>query len=297
MRNFKHEQVLFFEQNVDDQFLVRIFRSMEGINGFIDLLENSLGEKSSSIIPSALRSVKIVANRVVREINNEKRRKFSELTHDLRNTIAAVIGNADIICMFWVQKRYQLALKNIGKLKKAVRLSKNLVVQASGDVIAQCFLDKFDNARQESCVGTIEDVIQIALNLTQSRKIGQQEIGCIASVSVKQYETELLQVLLNLFANAFDAMREKKYDKGELPVLRISANVDGDILSVTISDNGVGMSEDTVVKIFADRFTTKKSGRGIGLTICKKNIKKIGGRINVSSSLCEGTTFTVRMPL
>ncbi len=100
----------------------------------------------------------------------------------------------------------------------------------------------------------------------------------------------LKSCLSNLTINALQAM----------PVGgRLSARVrrlDGQV-EVTISDTGVGISPESVNKIFEPYFSTKKSGFGLGLAVTKKIVEEHHGSIDVQSQINQGTTFTLRFPV
>ena len=103
---------------------------------------------------------------------------------------------------------------------------------------------------------------------------------------------KLQQILLNLINNAFQAV-----DDG--CILEIGALPEGsDKVRIVISDNGCGMPEENLTKIFKPFFTTKQDnqGTGLGLAITYGLVKKIHGDITVKSKLHEGTTFTITLP-
>jgi signal transduction histidine kinase len=102
----------------------------------------------------------------------------------------------------------------------------------------------------------------------------------------------LNQVFMNLVTNAIDAMP----DKG---VLTIAALSDGESVTVKVTDTGTGIPEDIRGKIFDPFFTTKSvgSGTGLGLHIVKKEIDRHNGKIQVTSSVGEGTTFIIQLPI
>jgi two-component system NtrC family sensor kinase len=106
-------------------------------------------------------------------------------------------------------------------------------------------------------------------------------------------QSELQQVFLNLINNALDAM-EKTGGK-----LEISSKVEGDYVVVGVADNGPGIAKANLSRIFDPFFTTKQVGKGtgLGLSICYGIIKKMGGEIEVRSTVDVGTTFYVRIPL
>ena len=101
----------------------------------------------------------------------------------------------------------------------------------------------------------------------------------------------LQQVMLNLYANASDALRQR--DDAELRITL--ANRDG-IIIICMADNGVGMSELEVKHLFQPFFTTKESGTGLGLVISRKLLAKMGGTITVDSMEGRGTRIQVSLP-
>ncbi|MFO8084089.1 MAG: PAS domain S-box protein [Desulfobacterales bacterium] len=109
------------------------------------------------------------------------------------------------------------------------------------------------------------------------------------------------QVFINLVTNAIDAMDEKaakQGDKGVEKVLTIKSFSENGYVSVTVSDTGIGMSDDVLDKLFEPFFTTKKTGKGTGLgvSISYGIIKDYEGKIEVNSKVGIGTTFKVKFP-
>jgi signal transduction histidine kinase len=70
----------------------------------------------------------------------------------------------------------------------------------------------------------------------------------------------------------------------------------GDYLRIKISDNGVGMDENNSVHLFDPYFTSKKTGTGLGLTVCLGIVRRHKGTIKVDSKPGKGTVFTVLLP-
>jgi two-component system, sporulation sensor kinase E len=103
-------------------------------------------------------------------------------------------------------------------------------------------------------------------------------------------EKYLKQALLNIIKNAIAAMPTGG-------TLKISTRQKGDEVVLRITDNGMGMSEETLEKIFEPYFTTKDFGSGIGLTLVYKVIKEHMGDISVISQEGKGTTFTLTFPV
>ena len=105
--------------------------------------------------------------------------------------------------------------------------------------------------------------------------------------------SKLQQIFLNIINNSFAAM-----DVGGKLDISVKPGVEG-FITVDISDNGCGMSETDMGKIFEPFFSTKTKvgGTGLGLSITYGLVQELGGKIHVESLLGEGTTFTVSLPL
>jgi two-component system NtrC family sensor kinase len=104
-------------------------------------------------------------------------------------------------------------------------------------------------------------------------------------------EGQLQQAVIALATNAIDAMPEG----GRLTLRGYGA---GDNVLVEISDTGVGIPPENLVKIFDPFFTTKEIGRGtgLGLAVCYGIVTEHGGRLDVQSAVGTGTTFTISLP-
>jgi two-component system, NtrC family, sensor kinase len=109
---------------------------------------------------------------------------------------------------------------------------------------------------------------------------------------VRCYPQQLSQVVMNFLVNAGHAIETR----GEITV---STRLQGDAISIAVSDTGCGISEEHRARIFEPFFTTKEVGKGtgLGLSISLNIIKKHRGEIAVESEVGKGTTFTVTLPL
>jgi signal transduction histidine kinase len=98
--------------------------------------------------------------------------------------------------------------------------------------------------------------------------------------------TQIAQVFSNLIENAFQAM-------GEGGTLRVATRADNDTVAVSFTDDGCGIPQDNLDKIFDPLFTTKTKGIGLGLVITKNLVEANGGTITVESDGTSGSTFTL----
>lgn len=106
-------------------------------------------------------------------------------------------------------------------------------------------------------------------------------------------------VLMNFSTNALAALKTQKEKssssyKGEL---KISSFVKDNKYILKIEDNGCGMNNETVSRIFEPYFTTKANGTGLGMTMVYKIVKEFSGEIEVSSEEGKGSCFTLKFPL
>ena len=105
-------------------------------------------------------------------------------------------------------------------------------------------------------------------------------------------KNHMVSVLNNLVQNAVQAVEEA----GQAGHVTVEVDrTDGRVL-VHVRDDGIGISDDQMERIFAPNFTTKSSGAGLGLAITKRLVEGVGGTIRVTSRVNEGTVFTVDLP-
>jgi signal transduction histidine kinase/ligand-binding sensor domain-containing protein len=109
------------------------------------------------------------------------------------------------------------------------------------------------------------------------------------------------RVLLNLFNNAFYAVNEKKKtaDESYKPEVEVETEKKEGKITITVCDNGNGIPQDIIDKIFQPFFTTKPTGEGtgLGLSLSYDIIKAHGGEIKVNTKENEGTEFTIQLPV
>jgi len=111
------------------------------------------------------------------------------------------------------------------------------------------------------------------------------------------------RVLLNLYNNAFYAVKEKQALSRKLqavsyePVVKVTTKKEGNRLVITVADNGIGIPQNVIDKIFQPFFTTKPTGQGtgLGLSLAYDIVKAHGGEIKADNT--GGTAFIIQLPL
>jgi PAS domain S-box-containing protein len=165
-----------------------------------------------------------------------------------------------------------------------------------------------DFARQSEPVRTrvnindpINDVFKV---LGHQLKVHDVDVSLDLSPDIPEILAEhnrLEQVFINLVSNAIDAMDEKD-DRPEISNkekrLKIKSSAQNGRVCVTVTDTGIGMSEEVKNKIFEPFYTTKKVGKGTGLgvSISYGIIQDYKGTIEIESEVGKGTTFTIKFP-
>ena len=137
---------------------------------------------------------------------------------------------------------------------------------------------------------TTKSIVKQALTNAKVPNNIKIEDGMLIDFEILADESKMNRVITNLIQNAVDAMP----DGGILSIS--SAKVNGQI-SIRVTDTGVGIRPDHLVKLWNTLFTTKSKGMGLGLPICKRFIEAHGGTISVETTLGKGSTFTVTIPV
>jgi signal transduction histidine kinase len=151
-------------------------------------------------------------------------------------------------------------------------------------------LDYSKDVKLDLAEATPRSTVRDALSLVQlPRRV--RFIDLTQSVPYIKADTEKLKrAFVNIIKNAVDAMPRK----GRLTIRSRSS---GPNVKFTFSDTGMGMSKNTMERLWTPLFTTKAKGMGFGLPICKRIIEAHGGSISVKSAIRKGTTFTVTLPI
>jgi C4-dicarboxylate-specific signal transduction histidine kinase len=104
---------------------------------------------------------------------------------------------------------------------------------------------------------------------------------------------QLQQVLINLLINSLDALGENLPAN---PIITVYARNIGDNVEVAVSDNGSGIAEDKLLRVFEPFYSSKTNGLGMGLAISKGIIEAHGGRMRAENNEAGGATFTMSLP-
>lgn len=142
--------------------------------------------------------------------------------------------------------------------------------------------------------GVVKDVIAMLRGAGKLRRLTVlTEVGPEPLI-VTVNRTRIEQILVNLVVNAVDAIGEKE---GSI-IVDVHPSADGKRVVCEVRDDGCGIAEDNLARIFQPFFTTKSEdkGTGLGLPVARGIVESYGGSLNATSTLGTGTTFTFDLP-
>jgi two-component system NtrC family sensor kinase len=214
------------------------------------------------------------------------------VAHEINNPLALIGETAGYIKdLFSMEAHYrndEEILEHIDTILDSVERCGMITRQLLG------FARKFDiRIQQVKLKQIISDVLVFHKKETEYRNIS---VHVDVPENIPEIETDrgkLQQIMINLVNNAFQAMHNGC-------CLDILAACDGpEKVKISISDNGCGIPQEDLGKVFQPFFTTKKDGKGtgLGLTITYGLVKKLHGDISVTSKEKEGTTFILSLPV
>ncbi|MCL1056461.1 cache domain-containing protein [Shewanella gelidimarina] len=221
---------------------------------------------------------------------NEKLTALGELTagiaHEINNPTAVILGNMELLKYELgdkaeaVEEEIELVIQQVGRISTIIRSL--LQYSRPGEFNAPLEMHQI--------TPIIEEMLVLVRHSIQTQKVVlRQELN--ASYPVQVNRPQLLQVLINIVVNAAHAID----DKGQIWIRTYDWVQRGELVGVKIEieDEGKGIPEEELNRIFDPFYTTRKDGTGLGLSLSYGIIKRIGGTIEVSSTVGKGSLFTI----
>jgi PAS domain S-box-containing protein len=215
----------------------------------------------------------------------------ASIAHEINQPLAAIVASG-YAALRWLTH----ATPNLEEATTAIKRIVNEGNRA-GDIIGR--IRSLLSYRNPEFVaidinGVLREVLALIMNSLQSRKITiQTDLPAGLSPALGD-RVQLQQVFMNLVMNGADAMSAIT-DRPR--VLRVSSRIDesGNVL-VAVGDSGTGIDEAISNRIFEPLFTTKTTGMGMGLSICRSIVEAHGGRLWCSPGVPHGTNFHLTVP-
>ncbi|MFH1429612.1 MAG: HAMP domain-containing sensor histidine kinase [Candidatus Margulisiibacteriota bacterium] len=210
------------------------------------------------------------------EFSDKYTAQLDNTIHDLRSGLAGLFGYIQMIEKGRIANRENKVFSGINKTVKYVE---GLIEETINDTDIQ------KPYKHLNITSILRKAVKIS-GLNHSRPILLTD-----NASVMGNEIQLERVFSNLLENSYQAMED--VNKGIVVIQSFTRN---DKVIILISDNGIGVPEENLKKIFYNNFTTKPYGKGLGLVICKTIVEDHLGEIIVESNYRHGTTFIIQLP-
>lgn len=183
----------------------------------------------------------------------------------------------------FLKKSSEIILVNLNQAARLISSFKQIAV------------DQTSHQKRKFIISEILDEIMITMAPTLRRSKVSVEVSGSQDIQLNSYPGPLGQVLLNILNNALI----HAFQPSEEGVVCIHVDADDDYVIITMKDNGVGMTEDVLNKIFNPFFTTKlgQGGSGLGMSISHNLVSGIlQGSLQVTSELGSGSCFRLAIP-
>lgn len=203
-----------------------------------------------------------------------------KLTHEIKNPLSVCKGYLDMIDL----NKEEKAIKYILIMKQEINRSLNIIsdfVEYNKIKIVKEHIDL------NYLLDDVYDSFKLLIN-NQKIKLEYKSRDDEDIYFMGDYE-RLKQVIINLLKNALEATNENGR-------ISIYSNIYKQYLEIIIEDNGIGMNEETLMKIEEMFYTTKQNGTGLGVALSSEIIKSHNGKLIYISEPNKGTKVTIRLP-
>jgi signal transduction histidine kinase/Tfp pilus assembly protein PilF len=283
--------------------------------GLILYRNNKKEKKAKMVLEKTLKELKSTQGQL---IQSEKMASLGELTagiaHEIQNPLNFVNNFSEVNKELVDELQQEL---KAGKIDDAIEISNDIKANEEkinhhgkrADAIVKGMLQhsqKSSGQKEPTDINKLADeYLRLAYHgLRAKDKSFNATIKTAFDESLKNINVvpqDIGRVILNLITNAFYAVNEKKksgIDQYE-PTVSVSTKKAGNYILITVKDNGNGIPQKIVDKIFQPFFTTKPTGQGtgLGLSLSYDIIKAHGGEIKVESKEGEGCEFTITLPM
>jgi PAS domain S-box-containing protein len=215
----------------------------------------------------------------------------ASIAHEVNQPLAAVVTNA-AACLRWLDREPANLKEARGTLRSIINDGNR-----AGEVIqrVRALVNKTTDRKALHINEVVNEVMSLVQHELFSHRVALRLELAPALPPVLADRIQLQQVILNLVVNGIEAMQQVKDRPRELAI-RTRQDQTSQVL-VTVSDCGVGVAAENADRLFDAFFTTKSSGMGMGLSICRSIVDAHGGRLSASGNSGPGATFQFTLPL
>ena len=222
------------------------------------------------------------------------------MAHEIKNPLGAISIHIQLI-----QKALEKARENRDKLSAPKFVEDHIYVgNEEIEHLNKLVMDFLLAVRPVKAQLELKEPDKLIENLISFFKPEFNDEGIEVTFKASESGTRILldeklfrDVIMNISQNALAALKSKFSSKESGGKFCISNTVRDNKFIITIADNGCGMSEESLSKIFEPYYTTKANGTGLAMTMVYKIIKEFSGEIIVDSKEGQGTAFTISFPI
>lgn len=215
------------------------------------------------------------------------REMAKQVAHEIKNPLTPM--------KLQLQQLLRLEKEDPDKAREwSKRIASSIIEQIDGLALIATEFNSFARLPEaQATTFDLRQLVQSAYNLHSAGKPnGQLSLQLPAQPALVHADRDqLLRVLNNLLSNADQALYEQQY-----PHIRIALTTEDKTYRLSVEDNGEGIAPAIQQKIFQPNFTTKSSGMGLGLAMCKAIVEQAEGTIDFTTTPGEGTVFWVSLP-
>ena len=240
---------------------------------------------------SMLRDVteQLRAEAALQEANRELRGFSHAASHDLKEPLRTMSNFARLLQRRYADRLDEAGLEYLNFIMDAGQRGTTLV----NDLLRYAEAGTDEVELESVDLSRAADQVRRTVEARLSEEGARLDVGDLPTVTATA--TWAQQLLQNLVSNALKFKRT-----GVPPVVTVTARETADHHHVDVRDNGIGIAEEDLQRVFGifERLVLRDQyeGSGIGLALCRRIMDRVGGRIRVTSVLGEGTTFTLTFP-
>ncbi|WP_345952485.1 HAMP domain-containing sensor histidine kinase [Mucilaginibacter sp. PAMB04168] len=286
----------------NDELYWEIIKLKSGGSKVVTLIKDQQKVKlqlMASVLRSEDKIYKLVAFQNVSDAMDESEsnawsKLLNVMTHEIMNSVAPISSLADTLKNRL--KRPDIANSPVSHDLEDLELGIDTIKRRSEGLLkfteSYRSLNKITKLelQQVSVYDLFENLNTLMLPTLEKKNIELDIILRDINMTIDVDVNLLEQVLINLLVNAIEAVKDQPE-----PMISLSAEVQSNKTLLKISDNGTGMSAELMEKIFIPFFSTRKTGSGIGLSLCKQIMLMHKGNIQVQSTEGVGTTFILQL--
>ena len=254
-------------------------------NQKIDL--NPPGKELSKLINAYNDMVDQLAESAVRLAKSEREQAWREMAKQVAHEIKNPLTPMRLSVQSFEQ---QFDPKDPSVSKKIEEFSSTLIHQIDTlSTIASAFSNFAEMPVQESELLDVVKITRLGMDIFTEKYIVFEAPN--EPLFARLDRTQLIRILTNLVKNAIQAI-----DEVPEPSIVVRVEKKNNKVCIRVTDNGHGITQEHIDKIFEPKFTTKTSGMGLGLAMVKNIVETYDGQIEVESSTSKGTSFFVWLP-